>query len=241
MFSIVDELRETDAAGVTELSERLGLSKSNVHHHLSTMRERGFVVKRDNGDYSIGLEFFSVGFDARNRHPIYQPAKENLPQLAKETGETSWCMIEENNKGILIDGYASETSLNPNAAIGTWKPLHCSSTGKAILANLPAERREAILDTDSLPAMTEHSTTDPEAVREELKEIRNQGFAINLGEDIPGIHTVGTPIFDGTDTLVGSISAGGAANRLTEEYCVDELAPLVKATADDIELSIVYN
>ncbi len=240
MFAIVDQLRDTDEAGVTELADALDMSKSNVHHHLSTMQDHGFVVKKASGRYSVGLEFFSVGFDARNRYQVYQPVKQNLPQLAEETGETAWCMVEENGRGIFIDGYSSKASLNPHGVIGTWKPLHCSSTGKAILANLPAERRDAFLDRDTLPAMTEYSTTDPEAVREELEEIRHQGFAKNLGEDIHGIHAVGVPIFDGANELVGSISVGGAANRLTEEYCVEELVPLVKATANDIELNLAY-
>lgn len=240
MFAIIDRLRETDGAGVTELADALDMSKSNVHHHLSTMREHGFVVRNDDGTYSIGLEFFSVGVEAREQYQIAEPVRQNLPELAEETGETAWCMVMENGQGIFIDGYSSKASIDPHSVIGTWKPLHCSSAGKAILANLPVERRDEFLDRERLPAMTEYSMTDPEAVREELEEVRERGFAKNWGEDIHGMHAVGVPIFDGDTELAGAISVGGAANRLTEEYCVEELVPLAKATADEIELSLAY-
>lgn len=239
MFSIIEVFRDHNELGVTELSDILSISKGNAHHHLATMRDHGYVVKQ-NGKYSLGLEFFSVGVDTRSKHPIYQSARNELPQLAAETGETSWCMVEENGKGIFIDGYVSRSSMNPDAVIGTLRPLHCNSAGKAILAYLPQERRNSIIEQDGLQALTEHTVTEKEQLRRELEEIRNRGYSCNLEEDVSGIHAVGTPIFNDKSDVIGAISVGGTATRLTEEYCERELVPKLKATADDIELNLAY-
>lgn len=239
MFSIIEVLREHGRLGVTELSDILGISKGNAHHHLATLRDHGYVVKED-GKYAVGLEFFVVGVDTRSRYPIYQAARDELPDLAAETGETAWCMVEENGEGVFIDGYASGAPLSSDAVIGTRKPLHVSSAGKAILANLPEDRREAIIERDGLEAMTENTVTDRDELRRELETIRDRGFSLNLEEDVGGIHAVGAPVLDADSRVVGAISVGGTATRLTEEYCERELVPLLKATADDIELNLAY-
>lgn len=240
MFAIVDALREHERLGVTELSELLDISKGAVHHHLATMRDHDYVTK-EGEKYVIGLEFFAAGIDARNRYPIYQGAKKELPKLAAETGETAWCMVEENDKGIFIDGYVSSTSPNPDAVIGTWKPLHCNSAGKAILANLPPERRDAIIQRNGLAAVTDQTITDTDQLRRELEEIRKKGYSINLEEDVGGIHAVGAPVFDNKSRVVGAISVGGAAARIPERYCREELAPQIKATADTIGFKLAYD
>jgi len=239
MFAIIEELQDNGQMGVTELSDILGMSKGSIHHHLTTLQEHDYVVKQD-GKYTIGLEFFSIGVGTRNRYPIYEAAKNELPKLASQTGETAWCMVEENGKGVFIDGYVSGASLNPDAVIGNKTPLHCNSAGKTILANLPEEQREAIIGRNELERMTENTITDPEQLRQELKQIREQGYSMNLEEDISGIHAVGTAILDKDSKVLGSISIGGTATRLTEKYCEQELVPALNATANDIELNITY-
>lgn len=239
MFSIIDALRDNGRLGVTELSDILGMSKGNVHHHLTTLQEHDYVAKQD-GKYAIGLEFFTVGVDTRSRYPIYEAAKNELPKLASQTGETAWCMVEENGKGVFIDGYVSGASLNPDAVIGNKTPLHCNSAGKAILANLPEAKRDAIIERNKLERMTENTITDPEQLRQELAEIREQGYSLNLQEDVSGIHAVGKAILGEESEVIGAISVGGTATRLTEEYCKQELVPILNATANDIELNITY-
>ncbi|MDR9382466.1 MAG: helix-turn-helix domain-containing protein, partial [Natronomonas sp.] len=70
LFAIVERIRETDGAGVTELANDMGLAKSTVHGHLSTMLEHGFVA-RHGGEYHLGLEFFSYGQHVRARRAVY--------------------------------------------------------------------------------------------------------------------------------------------------------------------------
>lgn len=71
VFAIIDRLRRTREMGVTELETNSASRRVTLQRHLSTMREASYVVKNVNGTYSIGLKFFSIGYDARNRCPLY--------------------------------------------------------------------------------------------------------------------------------------------------------------------------
>lgn len=240
-FGIISELRTHGELGVTELSERLGRSKASVHHHLVSLEKEGFVSKDGRGRYSVGLQFFSIGIDARETFQIYDAAKNELPKLATKAGETAWCMVEENGRGMFIDGHVAEGRLNPDSVIGTWRPLYNNSAGKAILAHLPENRREEIISQRELEPATENTKTNVAELRAELELTREQGYALNSAEDVIGMKAVGVPIFDSSEHVIGGISLGGAANRLTDDYCVETLVPLVKEAADEIMLSITYD
>ena len=239
MFKITDVLRNQGTVGVTELAEHVGMQKGSVHHHLSTMQEYGYVVK-EGGKYRLGAEFLSIGMDIRNQYPIYSAAKNEIRKLAEKTGETAWCAIEENGRGIFIYGYSEGSTINVDSVLGTWFPLHCNSAGKAILSCFSHQRIDSIIDRHGLTALTENTITTREELFKTLETIRDQRYALNMEEDIKGIHAIGIPIIGEDSTPAGAISVGGTANRLTREYCEEELAPEVLITADNIELNLVY-
>ena len=85
LFDLVELLREINSAGVTELADRLGIAKSTAHGHLTTFRERDFVVKRS-GRYELGLGFFEYGQYVRRRLEIVQSGTFRVDRLEAETG-----------------------------------------------------------------------------------------------------------------------------------------------------------
>jgi len=238
LFALVERIRESDGAGVTELAEGLGLAKSTVHGHLSTMREHGFVVRRD-GEYHLGLEFFGYGQYVRAGRDVYDAALPVLDNLAAETGETTWLMTHENGRVMVLDGRSTGPEINVNSLVGSWANMHANSGGKAILAHLPTETVDDIVDRHGLPAMTDATITDRERLHEELEETRERGFALNLAEDLRGIHAVAVPLFSG-DSVVGALAVAGPAHRMDHDRCTGELADSLGAAADDVEVSLAY-
>lgn len=238
LFDLVEHIRAADGAGVTELASATGRAKSTVHGHLSTMRDRGFVVKRD-GEYHLGLEFFNYGHHVRARRAVYDAALAVLRDVADDTGETAWLMAHENGRVIYLDGRSEGLDINVNSLIGSWKYMHSNSGGKAILAHLPEEEVDEILARHGLPAQTEATVTDRERLDEELAEARERGYALNFGEDLSGIHAVAVPlVLEGS--VVGSLAVAGPAHRLPRERCEGELADRLSAAANDVQLSLTY-
>ncbi|ELY62019.1 IclR family transcriptional regulator [Natronococcus jeotgali] len=238
LFAIIECLKSLESAGVTELARRLDLAKSTVHKHLVSLEQHRYVVN-EGGQYRLGLQFFNVGVHVRNQYDAYHAAKERVDRLAYETGETTWFLVHENGLGMFAYGVPQNESFSFDSTIGTWVNLHSNSGGKAILAHLPETEVRGILEHHGLPAHTENTIVEREALFDELATIRDRGYAMNFREDLRGLHAIAAPIIsDGRP--VAAVTIAGAANRLTEDRLARELREPLLEAVDDIELHLVY-
>ena len=123
--------------------------------------------------------------------------------------------------------------------IGTRNPVYNTSMGKAILAFLPQERREALLPKLTLRAHTPHTVTDLPTLVERLALVRRQGFAIDDREVEESIRCVGAPVFDYTNEVIGAISVSGPTHRMTDERLA-QFAAYVVETANAISQELGF-
>ncbi|RLM53676.1 IclR family transcriptional regulator [Halobellus sp. Atlit-31R] len=238
LFDIVERIRDLDGAGVTELADGLDIAKSTVHGHLTTLRDRGFVVKRGQ-QYHLGLQFFEYGQYVRSQLDIFQSGMFAVDRLEAETGEMSWLVTHQNGKAIYVYGRGGENDINVNTILGTKVHMHCHSGGKAILAYLPEDEVERIIDRHGLPERTTNTITDREQLYADLDQIREQGYALNLSEDLEGIQAIGVPLLvDGE--VQGALSVAGPAHRMTRERCEGEILDKLRAATDEIDLTLAY-
>jgi len=239
LFAVLAAVREADGAGVTELADRLDVAKSTVHNHLATMREHGFVVKRD-GKYHLGLELFNYGQAVRNDREVYRAARPVVDDLVAATGEMVWLFTPEDGRVMYLYGGAGETGIDVDTILGSWDYMHCTSGGKAILAHYSEEEVDDVVERHGLPARTPNTVTDREELDAELEAVRERGYALNLGEDLEGIHALAVPLRY-EDALVGSLAVAGPAHRVSRERCETELLDQLRASTNDIELNLAYS
>lgn len=238
LLAIIERLKDLDGAGVTEIATELDMAKSAVHKHLRTMVEHGYVVKQESA-YHIGLQFLNDGVDARGRYDVYHAAKPVVDGLSAKTGEMASLIVEENGRGMYLYSSRGQTEIEIESVIGSWITLHNNSGGKAILAHLPDDQVEEIVDRHGLPAKTEATVTDRETLFAELETVRERGYAVNRGEDIGGIHAVGVPIvYQGT--VCGALAVAGAANRLNSTEREREIVDTLRTAAHDAEVNLAY-
>ncbi len=152
LLRIVGALTESGPAGVTELAERLDLTKSTTHRHLKTLAAHGYAIN-DGGTYRLSHQWFHVGTVVKSRQPFYVAAKQPLRDLADRTGETAWAAIEEGGRLMFVNGAGSNPTHNPDLLVGDWSPITRTAAGKAILAYLPDDRLDEIL-VETAPAAT---------------------------------------------------------------------------------------
>ena len=239
-FDIVDVLKRREGAGITEIADELGLAKSTVHRHVKTLEERGLLLQEGNS-YRISTWFLDYGIHVRNRHPLFDVVKPKVDELAAETDEKVWCVIEEHGMGVHIYGAEGRHSVKTHARIGKRTPLHQFAAGKAILAHLPEERVDEILAEYGLAAKTSQTITDRDELNEQLEEIRERGYAFNREESVRGVHAVGAPIRDQSGTAIGAISVAGPANRLRETALAEELPTLLLGATNEVEINLAHS
>lgn len=226
-LSILEALQELHGARVTVLAEHLDLSKSTIHNHLTTLREHGYVTME--GDtYHISLKMTNLGEYARNRKPAYRRARELSDRLAEETNLESGFIVEENGRGVYLKtetGDVNDPHIFPQ--VGDHVYLHSTAAGKAILADLPRERVEVIVDRRGLPPVTENTITDRAALFEALDRIRERGYAVNKGENEPGMRAVAVAVPDDDGTVLGGVSVSGPKYRMSGEWFQQQLPEIV--------------
>ena len=209
LFRIVEAMAETGPVGVTEVADRLDLTKSTAHRHLQTLAAHGYAINEE-GTYRLSHQWFHVGTTVKSRQPFYLASRGALKTLAERTGKTAWCAIEERGKLMFVDGAGANPTHNPDLLVGDWSSITQTAAGKAILAHLSAERVAEIVEgaTDDRYASVDLQT--------ELEYVRSRGYAINQGEDISGIYALGMAVVV-EDEVYGSLSVASPSDDLVTD------------------------
>jgi len=239
VFDIIKVLFERDGMTTSELADELDLATSTTHEYLKTCEQREYVVKNADGTYTLSLKFLDLGEIVRQLSPVYKTAQKPLARIADKTGEVAWLYTEEHGYAVPLDVERGQQGVQVVGRIGNRKPMHRISGGKAMLAEMPRDRVEAILDRNGLPGATENTLTDREALFETLDMIRERGYAFNDGEEVEGIRAVGMAIVTDGD-VHGALSVSGPSNRVQGERFREELPEILSGAVNEIELKLTY-
>ena len=169
---------ERSAWSLPELVKHLGLNKTTIFRLLTALQSEGLISHNgDNDTYSLGSEMIVLGGHALRSHDLRSLSRAELKSLAQITGESVTLEILVDREVLIIDEVQGEHLLSTGQWIGTRWPAFATSTGKAILAFLPANELEEIL-REPLPRFTPKTITSIESFRRELARIRKRGYAV---------------------------------------------------------------
>ncbi|MFP9061672.1 IclR family transcriptional regulator [Natrialbaceae archaeon A-chndr2] len=240
VFLIIETLQSMEGARVSEVAEELDLAKSTIHRHLMTLKERGYVVK-EGDEYHPGLRFLDIGQYARQRKEAYLMAKPKVEAIAEKTGERTQFMVEENGRAVYVHIVHGENAVLTDPGIGNGIPLHATSAGKSILAHLPKWKVSKMLEKQPLSKETSATITDPDELRENLKEIRERGYSFNEQENLHGLRAVGVPVRGSAGDVIGALSVSGPTHRMKGSFFREELPNLLLGTVNELELNIAHS
>lgn len=235
LFGVLEAVHELEDTGATEIAERLGIAKSTAHDHLTTLVEHEFLIKEDS-TYRVGLKCLNYGIQAKNRLELADASKPALKQMADETEEITWLMVEEYGKGVYLEKAMGKRAVQPYGEIGKRVPLYDIAAGKAILAHLPDDQVKDVV-SDQVDNGTDATITDLESFLAELETICERGYALNDSETFEGFRAVASPIVVASE-LLGSIVVSGPENRFRGDRFHAELPEIVTGTANAIELRL---
>ena len=238
-FSILEYVRDDGPAGVTEISEHIGMSKGAVHRYLVTLSELGYLNKQSDG-YRIGLGFILFGSVAKDREYVHQLAEPKVRELAEDTGERVQFIAEENGLGVYIHIKSGVNAVHTNTREGKITHLPTSAAGKSILAFSPEPWVNDVLDKHGLQRLTSNTITSRERLFEELEEIRRRGYAINKEEHIEGLWGTGVPIRGPDDGVLGAISVSGPTHRVKNQILSEGIPNKILGVVNEIELNLRY-
>jgi DNA-binding IclR family transcriptional regulator len=215
--------------GVTDLAREIGYTKSNVHRTLQTLCAAGYVRQiAATGEYECSLKVAMLSTAVQSRLDVKRIAEPYMESIAASTQETVHLSLLDELEVFYLHKIDSPQPVRAYSEIAGRAPAHCVATGKALLAF----QGEAYLDRfpETLPAPTARSVTTRTALRDELRQVRQQGYAINRGEWRETVGGLAAPIFDATRQPLAAIGISGPLDRLRPAR-LKAFAPEVVAAA----------
>ena len=219
---------EEPELGVTEISEKLGIGKSNAHNIISTYCQMGYLQQMPNRKYALGYRLLEHAFII-NQHLGYpQAVYDLLLEAAERTGQIVYFGIPYESDVLYLyvaHPIARMKELPYREICGERAPLCTTGIGKAILAHMPPETWASKIP-DSIVPHTPQTITDKGQLLRELQLTRERGFSIDDREHEANVRCVGAPVFNARGALVAGISSSGSAQVMTDEKlreCADIL------------------
>jgi DNA-binding IclR family transcriptional regulator len=232
-IALLNAVAENSPEGesVANLAVHCGLNRATAWRLLSTM-ELHSLVERDpvTNRYAIGFAISrmasAAGVDGlvRRAHGIVQRA-------SQQTGETANLAVVRRLGLTYVDEVTPPVVLSAKW-LGRQVPLHATSTGKALLAWLPATEVESLL-AGPLTAYTDTTIADLPRLRDELARTRRLGYGVCAGELEPNLYGVSAPVLDGRGRPYAVVSVWGPKDRVPESRFA-ALGVLVQEAAADI-------
>ena len=224
---------------LAELAEASGIHKTTVLRMLSTLERHGYLVREaESRRYRLGPAALALGGAAAGMR-IRQVAYPVLRRLTEETGETAMLHVISGTQSVCIDKVESPQPIRVTYDIGRQGPLYAGSSGKVLLAFLEPAELDRLLPRLKLRRYTELTITDRGALRRELEQIRERGYATSYGELDPGVYAIGAPVWGSLGRLEAGVSLVGPGVRWTEAHWQHYVSATLKA-AREVSLRLGY-
>jgi len=201
-----------------EICKIIDMPKSTVYRLLSTLEYRGFIEHSPmTGKYQLSTRFIKLSSIALKNYDLKESALPVMTQLRDRTGETINLYAKRGLERVCIDQVEGFHNLRRFSAIGDVLPLYCGASGKLLLAYQTEEEIERIIQETGLKSWTQNTITDYGRIRQELANIRDQGYAFSSGEREVGVTSVAAPIKNHAGVVVAALSISGPDARFNEE------------------------
>jgi IclR family transcriptional regulator, acetate operon repressor len=225
--------------GLTDLSQSANLNKTTTYRLLTALESEGLITRDLNSDvYRLGPFAITLGsraLRANDLRALCQPELKKLAALAKETASLE---LLSGTNIFILDEVTADRVISGGQDIGSHWPAHATSTGKAMLATLPDDQLAELLP-GMLTAVTPHTITNPDKLRQELAKIRTRGYAIADEELEIGLVAVAAPVLNYDKEAVAAISLAAPKVRLDTDR-VAYLGQQVQAAARRISVQLGF-
>lgn len=239
VVAILDLLgASNNSLSLAEICQRMELRKSTAHRALMALERTGLIERAPANRYRLGLKLYDMGSRAVEQIDLRTRLHPYLRKLALRVGETVHLGVLHKTRVVYIDKIEP---INRRVCIssrtGTSNPVYSTSMGKAILAYLPADEVEQIVNQIHFDSFTSKTLGTRQELMQAIERVRRRGYAIDDEEMEIGTRCVGAAILDTEGRAIAALSVSGSALRLAA-HCVPGIAEHVMRCAREISFAL---
>lgn len=224
--------------GLSEISRASKIDKATALRLLLTLESAKFIQRDEvSRRYSLASGLWRlVNMWRSDLRAVSMP---HLEALRRSTGESVQLVCPRGVERVVIEALAGTHELVIAPAVGTVHPIYVGASGKTLMAFLPEEERDRIIELTGLKPLNPRGITDRNTYLEVLKDIRKKGYAESIGDVTMGACALAAPIFDATGRVVAAVSLRGPEIRMPKDR-LQQMAPLAVETARAISSALGY-
>jgi IclR family pca regulon transcriptional regulator len=230
--------------GIADIADELGMSRSTTHRYVITLVALGYLEQGASRKYRLGLRVTDLGMSALNSTGLREHAHPYLEELRQRTSYTSSLAVLEGADILYVDRVRTFRRSQGKADLdlhpGSRLPAYCTAMGKLLLANLPEAEQRDVIAAMKPTKRGPNTITSKKALREDLDEVLDAGFAVNDEELAAGLHAIAAPVRNEAREVVAAVSLSAQSSMISLEEMVDALGPHLVSTADRVSARLGY-
>jgi IclR family pca regulon transcriptional regulator len=230
--------------GIADIADELDMSRSTTHRYVITLTALGYLEQGAQRKYRLGLRVTDLGMSALNSTGLREHAHPYLEELRQRTSYTASLAVLDGAEILYVDRAPSyrrgQSKIDLNLHTGSRVPAYCTSMGKLLLANLPESEQRDLLASVKLTKRSPNTITSKKALREELDEVLDAGFAVNDEELAAELYAIAASVRNESREVVAAVSLSAHSSMISLEELVDALGPHLVSTADRISARLGY-
>lgn len=219
-------------AALAELTAKVRLPKPTLYRMLAMLESAGLATREPaSRRYAPGPRLAALGRNVMLNATLRSERRAILARLVDEIGETCNFTMLDGDRVIYLDRVEADWPLRMNLSSGSRVPLHCSASGKLLLAFLPKGARERLIRHLTLTPYTETTIADAKRLSAELARIRADRYATDNEEFHAGLVCVAVPVTDARKRACAAVAVHAPVSRMPLPRALEYLPHLRRAAA----------
>lgn len=222
---------------LAEVARETGLSRAAARRFLHTLVQLGYVWT-DGHTFALTPRVLELGFAYLSSRSLPEIAQPHLERLVSTVEESASVSVLDDTDIVYVARVPTSRIMTVSINIGTRFPAFATSMGRVLLAHLPQVEFEAYLARAELTRLSTHTVTTVEQLREELQQVRRQGWALIDQELEQGLRSIAAPIRDRAGRVVAAVNISSHASRTSQQDAQERLLPSLLDAASRIEADL---
>jgi len=240
-FNILNYFIKKDKpVALTELSEKLNIYPSAVHRILDTLRYLNYVDQLSGSEkYQLGLKSLELGMAKLSQTDLIKEVMPFLNEISRKYNENVYFGVFFENMVLYLAKKEAPRKIQVVTHLGARTYFNCTALGKVLIASIPKDEREKIYKNIGFPRFTRNSITNKKQFEEEIKKVKEQGFAIDNEESEKDVQCIAAPIRDHSMHVIAAFSISGPSYRFNVKKQINLQNDIIKY-GEEISKSLGY-
>lgn len=201
---------------VEDISQMTRMPISTVYRYISVLSNKGFLEKADGSSYRLGLRFLELSRTARhNNRDLRLTVLPSMKRIASQIIETVSLMRLFDKHAVCVESIEGRQVVRVTIEQGRLQPLYAGASSKILLAGLDESEWDSYLDMP-IQQLTPNTIVELERIKDEVRTVIEQGYALSDGEIDEGGRAIAVPIKNRRGKTVAALSIEGPFFRMTD-------------------------